>query len=490
MTTKLVLQKSRTWHSFFIYGNLSERALEAIDAECSYEKKDKEFIDKEMLDCLKCGKSMGYKKNPTMICPKCGVRMTIRLWDGIFRLLRQFRNGTWHFPAGLLPRVYRVLTQLDYDVEVRAFPASGCKIRNLTWKGHKLRDYQVDQVLRVMDKFDTGEGCIVAMPTASGKSLTAMWIIKTLRVPTLILVNSKVLLHQWVEVLKETLDLETSEIGIYNNKERNIGVITIAMVQTLSRHLNNFPLGYFDFVLSDESHHAAADQTYNILMRCPAKYRLGLSATPFREQGDELRFIAVLGEVLETVTTPELIEDGKLATPEVHFYEAPAVKTDQYNWHKAYREGIVDNEKRNALIVQIARELVGKGKKVYIHVTDLDHGKYLNYLMPESVFLHGTDSGDVRKRVLKAFENGKLEILISTLLSEGFDMPTLDAIILASGGKSKVALIQKVGRVLRISSGKDRAIIVDFIDSGKWLRDHSQIRRYTIEKLFGEQEGG
>jgi superfamily II DNA or RNA helicase len=76
-------------------------------------------------------------------------------------------------------------------------------------------------------------------------------------------------------------------------------------------------------------------------------------------------------------------------------------------------------------------------------------------------------------------------VLTSTLLSEGSDIPTLGAIIIASGGKSQAAQLQKVGRALRTTDDKKTAIIVDIVDNVKWLRDHSQGRIMLYEETFG-----
>jgi superfamily II DNA or RNA helicase len=75
-------------------------------------------------------------------------------------------------------------------------------------------------------------------------------------------------------------------------------------------------------------------------------------------------------------------------------------------------------------------------------------------------------------------------VLVSTLLSEGTDIPALGAIIIASGGKSQAAQMQKIGRALRTTDSKKTAIIVDVIDNVKWLRDHAQNRMMLYEETF------
>jgi superfamily II DNA or RNA helicase len=137
------------------------------------------------------------------------------------------------------------------------------------------------------------------------------------------------------------------------------------------------------------------------------------------------------------------------------------------------------------LVAATAQKLVRDGYTVLITVEQIKHGKALEALIQGSKFVHGKTKKEERDKELKNFEDGKLKILISTLLGEGWDCQGLDAIILASGGKSEASLIQKVGRTLRTKDGKQNAIIIDIQDGGKWLRDHSQLRKMTLEETYG-----
>jgi superfamily II DNA or RNA helicase len=86
---------------------------------------------------------------------------------------------------------------------------------------------------------------------------------------------------------------------------------------------------------------------------------------------------------------------------------------------------------------------------------------------------------------MEDFEQGKMKVMVSTLLNEGSDIPTLDCIILAGGGKSESAQIQKIGRALRTTDTKKHALIIDVLDQGKWLRDHAQQRIKLYSEVFG-----
>ena len=79
-------------------------------------------------------------------------------------------------------------------------------------------------------------------------------------------------------------------------------------------------------------------------------------------------------------------------------------------------------------------------------------------------------------------KNGELDLLIaSKIFDQGVDIPQLDALILAGSGKSSGRALQRIGRVIRTNPGKSNAIVVDFYDNAKYLKDHSQ-RRIDIYK--------
>lgn len=231
-------------------------------------------------------------------------------------------------------------------------------------------------------------------------------------------------------------------------------------------------------------HHYSSNTFYNVAMHSNAYYRLGLSATPKREDGAEKKFIGGIGSIIAPVTVQDLIEAGYLTRPKLEILNPPAPEVMSYKYADAYRNSIVTNIDRNAMIATKALELSNAGLQVYIHVTQIAHGKKLESIIPGSIFLSSKDT-KTRGPVLQDFKERRLSTLISTLMGEGIDIPSMDAIIIACGGKSETALVQRIGRALRTHEGKHAAYIVDFADSGKWLRNHYQQRRMTYANTFG-----
>jgi len=445
----IVIKRSRKYPFYFIKASdLSNSVIEALDSALSYYPVGYEYADSYMEGA----------------------------WDGKVRLLKWTKNGDYVcFPVGLIDIVRKVLDKfgIGYIIKDISKPEGG--VLNLEWHGPTLRLYQKEAVAKALEK----ERGVISLPTGAGKTLIALRLIYLLGVPTLIVVHRKELLYQWHSEIKEVLDYEA---GIVGDGRHEFKPITVGMMQTL----RDLDLPQFDALFFDEAHHCSCNLAYAIATRCNAYYRFGLSATPYREDGADLKIFASTGEVCVNITAEDLIDQGYLAKPRFIFLDPPPKPIPwRYSWHKVYREGIVRNEGRNNLIVKVAKMLSKEGLRVYIHVERIDHGK----LLAEKIgcpFLCGRDSSKKRQTTLQAFEEGKIRILVSTLLGEGVDIPSMNAIILAHGYKTSIGTIQKIGRALRVAEGKEEAIIVDFNDKGKYLYEHSLTRKKVMKEYYGK----
>jgi len=230
-------------------------------------------------------------------------------------------------------------------------------------------------------------------------------------------------------------------------------------------------------------HHVAARTIYDASLKCDARYRFGLSATPQRSDGMDMYIEAALGPYSINVRAEDLIEQKLLATPEFEFVEVPATSYSRYgDYADDYKFNIVLNGERNKIIALRTKQLVNGGRTVYIHVTRIDHGKMLSKMI-SAPFIYSKSKD--RSEQIEKFKNGEINVLISTLLGEGVDIGGIDSIIMAAGGKSEISTIQRVGRALRPKPGK-KAIIVDFIDNSRYLKKHTMERYESYIKHYGE----
>jgi superfamily II DNA or RNA helicase len=355
-----------------------------------------------------------------------------------------------------------------------------------------LRDYQ-DEALELC--ISRGRG-IVHHATGAGKTIVMAKLIEQLGLlPTIVIVPTINLLLQTEEEL--TKFLGEQYVGIIGDKQFNPQTVTISTVQSLwSRLKSEDPAirtvaKYCQALLIDEAHHiniAGKNKVQNtyfqIAQLIDAYFRIGFTATPGDEGSLERELLtAATGGVLHHISSSNLIKRGLLTRPVIEVYKVDCLQRYS-DWPIAYKENILKNNYRNNLIIRLAQQFSRKGKSVLIVVTRVEeHGNILNDLIEEAVFMSGKTPSDERKQILEDFSNKTIKILISTVVNEGVNIPSMDVIIMAGGGKSNKQTIQRVGRALRKSENKENARIIDFYDNdGGMLLKHSKARLRTYKK--------
>lgn len=155
-----------------------------------------------------------------------------------------------------------------------------------------------------------------------------------------------------------------------------------------------------------------------------------------------------------------------------------------------YKSYVVENEVRNKLIIENAKELLQKGYQVLILFKQLNHGRILSEMLEDEgvahEYLSGADSLEERTRVKEKLLKKEANLaLTSTIFDIGVDVSTLSGLLLAGSGKSPIKTLQRIGRILRSSPGKKVCCVVDFFDDVKFLRNHSQKRYATYRSENG-----
>ncbi|WP_324736770.1 DEAD/DEAH box helicase [Thermococcus sp. SY098] len=388
------------------------------------------------------------------------------------------------FPVGLIPRVKRLLNSKGYRVRIiDEREVEGIKLNSEWNEKYKLRRYQQKAVKKAI-KAKMG---VLALPVGSGKTVVGLRIVHELDLSALIVVHTKELLYQWKEKVEEVLGIEA---GIVGDNKWNEKPVTVAMIQTLlSRGADKLELPYA-IVIFDECHRtSAAEKFYQLGMSLPQVYRFGLSATPWRRiRGEEIKIEGAIGPIIYEVKADELIREGFLAKPkfEIIQYKSkmPAL-AERYK--ELYEEMIMENEERNKAIVEKAIELAKEGHRVLIDVRRIDHGEILVKMLKErrvnAEFLSSQSPN--RWEIFEKFKKGEIQVLVSTLLKEGVDIPEISAIILAGGGKSDIMTIQTIGRALRPKDGRE-AVIVDVQDDDPLLFTHFIEREKALKHYYGK----
>lgn len=404
-------------------------------------------------------------------------------WDGYISLMHSFHE----FPTGLLDPVVDYLRSKGYTVDLvqqERFPFSPVEPDFLN--GITLRDYQIEAANELLS---AGRG-VAKMATNSGKTEVMAAIIKALNFPkTLVVLHRKELLHQTAQRFEDRLGIRVGKIG---DNEWDLEDVTIAMVQTLSSRDGHWKFSDNNLLMIDECHLASSNQMLDAIRKIPGQYRFGFSGTPLKHDVlSDMKLISITGDIVYEIRNEFLIDEGYSAEPIVRIYTIE--DHDKDNWElpysEAYKKLIVENETRNNKISIIAEQAYARSKIVLILVSHIKHGKILfEKIHPEgTIFVNGRDTSAYRESVLDLMKKVHKGIFIaSPIFDEGIDVPGVDMVILACGGKSHVKLLQRIGRGLRRKEGRNVLDVIDFIDdSNKYLLRHSEDRIDTyVDERF------
>lgn len=422
-------------------------------------------------------------------------------WDGRVRLLTNKNE----FKIGLLTKVkqYLDLNKINYNLLDNRKNNKTYNKYNLKNIGLVPRDYQI----RCVDAAKENEIGIIRASVGAGKTYVAALLAAEFNKPTIIYVIGLDLLQQFHDLFSKLFDEEIGWIGNGICKPKRI---TIASVWTLGsalkmkknimsdedEYIKELPPSTQDKIkiqkcmkeaaihIIDECHSCTCETLQQIYKLINPERLYGLSGTPFRDDGSDLLTEAMLGQIIVNVSCSELIERKILAQPVIKFVNTPKYSTSLKTYQEIYKEFIVNNEIRNALIVKNTKTLIEKKYKPLVLFKTIEHGQNLYKLFLENnircELLYGNDSLEKRNEIKDKLNNDEIDCIIaSTIFDIGLDLPKLSALVLAGSGKSRVRIIQRIGRVIRGFQGKARAAIVDFMDNVKMLDKHSIIRYET-----------
>jgi len=434
-------------------------------------------------------------------------RGTFTHWDGKRHLL----TSKMVFPTGLLSKVEKFLIRNKQEYEIvdqRIAPKSASSIQI---KHYTPRPYQVDATDIAIDK---GRG-IIRVGTGGGKTLIAAMIAAQYNLPTMIYVIGKDLLYQFHREMEKALGVKVGMIGDGQCVIKKINICSVWTAVTAFNLKQAVSLDDEDWApevmpsgseqkqqirkaiestnlaIYDEAHFLATDTIQSIFKASKkCRYLFGLSGTDWRDDGADLLLESVCGERIFNMPASQLIDDGFLVPAHITLLEVPPYhEVLPKHYASVYGKYISGNDIRNGMIEDSARVLMRKGRKLLILVRYLNHGRELAKRLSDIplFFVNGEIDSITRESVKKDFESGKLKCLIaSSVFDIGIDIPSLDALILAGGGKSTVRTLQRIGRVIRLFPSKKDAIVVEFIDDAIYLDKHSatRIAVYNTEPRF------
>lgn len=363
-----------------------------------------------------------------------------------------------------------------------------------------LRDYQQECLDSVISEMKAGVNRqLISLPTGSGKTIIMAAIAKQLNKKALVIAHREELIQQAYDKFK--LLWPDVDIGICMSEKNEIErQVVIASIQSCSRpkRLAKLKELGFELMLIDEAHHSASDSYQTIIKELgftvgSNKLLVGVSATIKRSDNLEL------GDTFEKITfgrsISTMIKAGYLA-PVVGRriltnFSLKGVGIQNGDFAISDLAEAVNTPERNHFIsskfVEYARD-----RKAIAFCCDVQHCKDL----VEAFAARGIASSSVwgemdplkRKSTLEAFKNNQIQILTSCgILTEGYDEPSVNSIVMARPTRSTALYIQCVGRGLRLWPGKQNCLVLDFTDTSHNLDGVMSLSR-TIPEAFEMKE--
>lgn len=354
----------------------------------------------------------------------------------------------------------------------------------------ELRPYQQEARAAVWEQWETGrDKTLLVLPTGCGKTIvfaavTEDAVRKGFRV--LILAHRGELLEQAADKIMKATGLGCAVEKAEQSCKGQWFRVTVGSVQTLMRvkRLEQFPHDYFDTIIIDEAHHAISDSYQVILKYFSSAKVLGVTATP--DRGDQKNLGKVFDSLAYEYTLPQAIKEGYLVP--IRALTVP-IKIDFTKVGTSagdYKPGDIATA-LDPYLERIAEEMAK-------HCADRKTVVFLPLVKTSQKFRdilnrHGFRAAEVngesadREEILRDYANGKYNVLCnSMLLTEGWDCPEVDCVVVLRSTKVRALYCQMVGRGTRLAEGKDHLLLLDFL----WHTEHHELCRPAC--LIAESE--
>jgi superfamily II DNA or RNA helicase len=431
-----------------------------------------------------------------------------RIWDGKIRL---YNLQTSQIYLGLLPYIESFCNERQYEFEygdsrpdiedeysvyhAKKFIDS----LNIHSRGERIeiREHQLNAYIHAMQK----RRALLVSPTASGKSLIIYLIFRQLHhyqnLKGLVIVPTTSLVEQLYSDFGDYNNGEMVNVHrIYQGKEKETDKpLTISTWQSLYKLPKEY-FEQFDYIIGDEAHLFKAQSLTTILTSCiNAKYRIGLTGTLDGTKTHKLVLEGLFGAVKKVITTRELIDKQQVSDFEI---KCLVLKHDDEIClqlkDKTYQEEIqylIANENRNKFIKNLAVSL-GNNTLILYQMVD-KHGQVLYDMIRETknigdrkvFFVHGGVDANDREEIRRIMEIENDAIVVASFgtFSTGINIRNLHNIIFASPSKSRVRNLQSIGRGLRQSEGKEKAILYDIADDLRYKKHMNFTLKHFVERI-------
>ena len=356
----------------------------------------------------------------------------------------------------------------------------------------KLRAYQeqiVDKVLNAYDRGDRKAFYVVA--TGLGKTVIAATIARHLwergchRI--LVLCHATDLALQleqgfWPQITKEV----PTSVFFDGLPPRDTEGISFGLYQSLYGYLPGIEPDRFDVIIVDEAHHALAHGFRTCLEHLQPKFLIGMTATPWRGDGQSLSFL--FGDPIEKVSLVDGMAMGYLSKVD---YRILCDNVDWDNMESISQQKLTirDLNKRlflpqrdEAVITELHRVIKDiPNPRIAIFSPSIEHSnRFAEMLSATGVpcaALSRVDKAERRRRLL-AFASGTYQAICAVdVMNEGIDVPDVNILVFLRATHSRRIFVQQLGRGLRLSEGKEKVIVLDFVSDIRRMAEMIEMNR-------------
>jgi len=304
----------------------------------------------------------------------------------------------------------------------------------------------------VYDKVE--DSCLIIANPGWGKTFTALAIATKLKQKTLIIVHTKMLLNQWINEVKKTLRFEPGKIGAGELSNLDAPIV-IGMKQTIENKIN-LVKDNFGLVIVDECHHIPAKVFKEVIDKFKCRYKIGLTATPWRKDGRHVLLKDYLGlKELKPIDTNRM--DPKIFLVETDIklnigYKTPwATKLNEIYTSPDYIE----------LITNLSHIQAKRGFKVLTVADRIEFLEDCSHILENFMLIIG-------KTTNRNFINSNKDGILGTqkIFAEGVNIPILGSLIMATPINNRSLLEQLLGRISRKVPNKPTPEVIDIAFSG------------------------
>lgn len=305
---------------------------------------------------------------------------------------------------------------------------------------------------------------LIVIPTGTGKSQIVIEDLKQLAKDNkvkkvLIMVPSIQIKEDWQK-----------RVAIFNGKLD----IEIKYYNTVFLEKNLLPKDYYDYIVFDEAHHAQAANCKKTLQYFTPKYLIGLTATP--ERLDKRKLDEIFGQYETKLTLREAIEKGVISNIRcyrlISNIDLSEVRYNGKDYNYADLEKTLVIDSRNELIVKTIKKYFAPQKDFYkqgiVFCVNIQHCKKLEKMLNDAGIKAKAVYGSNRENdvIFESYKNKEIQFLLSCqVISEGWDCPQTEIVVMARPTLSKVLYLQQIGRGVRNYPGKECLYVIDVVDN-------------------------